>query len=96
MNYSKWAGELTPPQRGQLVALTLDGSGFVRAVGPAGGAPQAHQSPVAGRKTAIIRQACLKASAEFCAARAELKTADLFALDERLEAWVLRGFAPSR
>ena len=22
-NYSKWAGELTPPRRGQVVALTL-------------------------------------------------------------------------
>ena len=38
LNYSKWAGEIAEPRRGQVVALTLDGSGFVRAVGPAGGA----------------------------------------------------------
>ena len=91
LNYSKWAGEIAEPRRGQLVALTLDGSGFVRAVGPAEGAPQAHQSSVAGRETAIIRQACLKASVAFCAARPELMTADLFALAERMEAWVNRG-----
>ncbi len=45
---------------------------------------------MAGRETAIIRETCLKASVAFCAARPELKTADLFALAERMEAWVNR------
>ena len=35
LNYSKWAGDIAEPRRGQVVALTLAGSGFVRAVGPA-------------------------------------------------------------
>ena len=91
LNYSKWAGEIAEPRRGQVVALTLDGSGFVRAVGPADGAATGtHRAPVAARETAIIRQMCLKASAEFCAAEPEFKSADLFALAERMEAWVLR------
>ena len=100
LNYSKWAGDITEPRRGQVAALTLDGSGFVRAVGPAdtvsarkqchGAVTGAHQAPTAGRETAIVRQACLKASVAFCAARPELKSADLFALAERMEAWVTR------
>ena len=38
----------------------------------------------------IIKQTCLKAAAEFCASRPELKSADLLALAERMEAWVTR------
>ena len=89
LNYSKWAGDLVPPARGARVAVRLDKAGFVRTLEPADSA-DAHHSPTAGRETAIIRQTCLKAAAEFCAARPELRTADLFALAERMEAWVTR------
>ncbi len=88
LNYSKWAGELVPPTRGARVAVTLDKAGFVRALEAA--AVDAPHSPTVGREAAIIRQTCLKAAAEFCAARPELKSADLFALAERMEAWVTR------
>jgi len=89
LNYSKWAEGLVPPARGAHVVVTLDRAGFVRTLVPAA-ATDAHHSPTAGRETAIIRQTCLKAAAEFCAARPELKSADLLALAERMEAWVRR------
>jgi hypothetical protein len=90
LNFSKFAGDLVPPARGAHVAVTLDGQGFIRALAPADGPPDAPQSHTAGRETAIIRQTCLKAAAEFCASRPELKSAELFALAERMEAWVTR------
>jgi len=90
LNFSKWAGELAPPSRGQRVTVRLDKSGYVRAIEAAAGTDAPH-SPVAGRETAIIRQTCVKASAAFCASRPDLKTADLFALAERMEAWVTRS-----
>ncbi len=89
LNYSKWAEDLVPPARGARVVVTLDKAGFVRTLAPAA-ATDAHHGPVAGRETAIIRQTCLKAAAAFCAARPELKSADLLALAERMEAWVTR------
>ena len=89
LNYSKWAEGLVPPARGAHVVVTLDKAGFVRTLAPAG-ATDPHHSPTAGRETAIIRQTCLKAAAEFCSSRPELKSADLLALAERMEAWVRR------
>jgi hypothetical protein len=76
-------------EQGGVVALTLDKAGFVRSVVPAQ-ATDALESHIAGRETAIIRQTCIKAAAEFCASRPDLKSADLFALAERMEAWVIR------
>lgn len=79
------------PRRGELVRVHVDAKGYIKALEPAtGDAVEAHHSPATGRETAIIRQTCLKAAAEFCAARPELRTADLFALAERMEAWVTR------
>ena len=37
-----------------------------------------------------LRLAVLTAAAEFCASRPELKSADLLAVAERMEAWVNR------
>jgi len=92
LNFSKFAGDLVPPRRGAHVAVTLDGQGFVRMIVPhdPDRDHDARQSPTAGRETAIIRQTCIKAAAEFCASRPELKSAELFALAERMEVWVTR------
>jgi hypothetical protein len=38
----------------------------------------------------IIRESCIKSAAAFCAARPELKSADLFALAEKMEGWITR------
>ncbi len=89
-NISKWATDVTLPERGQVVAVALDKSGYVRAIAPAAATPDAQQQPSAGRETLIIRQTCIKAAAEFCASRPELRSADLIALAERMEQWVLR------
>jgi hypothetical protein len=90
-NFSKFARDLVPPMRSQLVTATLDRAGFIRAIATVDGqAITVHQSPVAGRETAITRLAVLKAATSFCAARPDLKSADLFALAERMEAWVTR------
>jgi len=89
LNYSKWAEGLVPPARGAHVVVTLDKAGFVRTLAPAV-ATDPHHSPTGGRETAITRLAVLRTAATFCAARPELRTADLFALAERMEAWVTR------
>ncbi len=51
-------------------------------------------SPIAGslpsKDMQIVRESCIKSAAAFCASRPELKSADLFCLAERMEAWVLR------
>jgi hypothetical protein len=87
LNFSKWAEAIGAPAVTLLEALDKDG--FVRTVAPSEGTDR-HQSPVAGRETAITRLAVLKAATSFCAARPDLKSADLFALAERMEAWVTR------
>jgi len=86
-NISKWADDVTMPARGQVVALTLDGSGFVRAIAPAADAPPSRQ---AGRETTITRLSVLKAAAEFGAARPDLKSCDVLAIAAAWERWVLR------
>lgn len=70
-NFSKFAADITPPERGQFVTLTLDKSGFVREVAAEGGnEPQGRQPQPAGQKDrTITRLACLKAAAEFAASR---------------------------
>ena len=80
------------PQPGQAVRVAVDGKGFIKALEVVDDFPGAVKIPGAGngRDSLIIRQTCLKAAAEFCAARPELKSADLFALAERIEAWVVR------
>ena len=88
-NYSKWATNLTPPPRGAHVAVTLDGQGFVRAIELAdAGSTPVETGP--SKDVLIIRQTCLKAAAEFCASRPDLKSGDLLALAERMEVWVAR------
>ena len=89
VNFSKFAAGLVPPQRGQRVTVQLDKSGFVRAIETAEGmATTVDTGP--SRDTLIIRQCAIKAAAEFCASRPELKSSDLLALAERMEAWVTR------
>jgi len=88
-NWSQYGPALPRPGKGQRVEVQVKGD-FISALDLLDGAPDAHHSPAAGRETAIIRQTCLKAAAAFCAARPELKWADLLALAERMEAWVRR------
>jgi hypothetical protein len=80
--------------RGQTVTLTLDRSGFVRAVEATGGA----QEPVRGdlyagvhKDRTITRLAVLKAAAEFAAARRGLKSGDVLKVAESWERWLLRA-----
>jgi hypothetical protein len=72
-----------------VVALTLDGQGFVRTVAPAQ-ASDHHQGHAAGRETAITRLAVLKAAAAWSAGRTEIKSGDVLKIAERWEAWVSR------
>lgn len=91
-NWSKWADDPTPPERGQIVTLTLDKAGFVRSAetdgsGPTNTTPQ--QS--AGQKDrTITRLAVLKAAVEFAASRPEAKSSDVLKIAESWERWVLR------
>jgi hypothetical protein len=92
LNFSQWAGAIVPPARGQAVTVTLDGQGFVRAVEPAESCRARDTLQDAGRSkdTLITRQTCVKAAAASCAARPDLKSADLLAPAGRPEAWVGR------
>lgn len=88
-NWSKFAQDITPPERGQLVTLTLDKAGFVRAVETDGPAP-ARQQPGGQKDRTITRLAVLKAAAEFAASRPNATSADVLKVAEAWEAWVLR------
>ncbi len=99
LNFSKFAADLVPPSRGQAVTVALDGQGYVRAIGPAGDAgnlPTPGVSTIVetgagpSRDQTITRLAVLKAASVFAASRPDLKSADLLALAERMEAWVTR------
>ena len=102
LNVSKWAKDVTMPARGQVVALRLDCSGFVRAVGPADGAtlPMGNTSVAVSKildtaagpskDATITRLVILKAAAEFAAGRPEVKSGDVLAIAERWETWVTR------
>ena len=86
-NFSKFAADLVPPQRGQRVTVRLDGQGFVRAIEAITDAPH---SPVAGRDIVISRLAILKAAAAFGASRPDLKSTDVLRIAESWEVWITR------
>ncbi len=84
LNFSKFATGIVAPDRGELVAITLDKSGFVRRVEAV---PQdAAQAVQEGQETASLPSKDIL----IIASRPDLKSADLLALAERLEAWVTR------
>lgn len=91
-NFSRFAQDITPPERGQHVTLTLDKAGFVRAVETDGPAPTAAaQQQPAGQKDRIIsRLAILKAASEFAASRPNATSADVLKVAEAWEAWIYR------
>jgi len=90
LNFSKFAADLVPPARGQVVAVHLDKSGYGRAIAPAGGVAESATAGGPSRDVTITRLAVLKAASVFAASRPELRSADLIALAERMEAWVTR------
>lgn len=89
-NFSKFATDLTIPERGQFVTLTLDKSGFVRSVESDGAAPTQQSQPAGQKDRTITRLAVLKAAAEFAASRPEAKSSDVLKIAESWERWVLR------
>jgi hypothetical protein len=94
LNLSKFAEDIVPPMRGQLITLTLDRQGFVRAVDATNGPQeptQGRQAPTCQRDATITRLAVLKAAAEFAAARRDLKSGDVLKVAESWERWVLRA-----
>ena len=92
-NFSKFSPDIVPPMRGQTVTLTLDRQGFIRAV-DASGAPQeatrGRQAPTGQRDIVITRLACLKAAAEFAAARPQLKSGEVLKIAASWERWINR------
>lgn len=90
MNWSKWAEDPTPPERGQHVTLTLDKAGFVRSVETDGAATTTAQQPAGQKDRIISRLAILKAASEFAASKPEAKSTDVLKIAEAWEAWVYR------
>lgn len=91
LNYSKWSDPITPPQRGELVAITLDKSGFIRRVEAVERQPE--QAPAAAPSTkdqTITRLAVLRSAVQLAQGRTDLSSADVLKVAERFEAWVLR------
>ena len=96
-NFSQFARDLVPPARGNVVTLTLDRQGFVRAVETTGvaqesaGANRAAPGPQsAARDRTITRLAVLKAAAEFATARPQLKSGEVLKIAASWERWVNR------
>ena len=92
-NFSRWAGAIAAPSKGQRVRLALDDSGFVRSVKVLDHRTGSGPSPSAARERGIVRQACLKAAASFCAGKAvagvDVKSTDVLKIAEAFEEWVL-------
>ncbi|MFL5862895.1 MAG: hypothetical protein ACJ780_19320 [Solirubrobacteraceae bacterium] len=105
-NVSKYATDVTLPERGESVTLTLDKAGFVRSCLPADGAviaPSARAATLAQgapspaptcKDRTITRLAVLKAAAEYSASKPESKSGDVLKIAESWERWVLRSDAP--
>jgi hypothetical protein len=98
-NVSKYASPAPViPPKGTPVTLTLDGSGFIRAIEPVSSAtasnghePHQDARPAApGRETVITRLACLKAAAAFLATRPDAKSTDVLRVAESWEEWTQR------
>ena len=98
-NYSKFAVGVVAPQRGDVVTVTVDSKGFVRAIerldGPVttNGAQRVRidaQTPSgpSEKDRTITRLAVLKAAAEFGASRPDLKSGDVLAIATSWERWV--------
>jgi hypothetical protein len=90
---SRYAKGLPTMEGGDQVELMLDGRGFVKGAVvlnmPA--PPDEQQSmPPAATELLSIRQSVLSAASTFAASRLDLKSADVFSLAEKMEAWVLR------
>jgi len=104
LNFSRFAGDIVPPMRGQHVTVTVDRQGFVRAVEPADessevvpqtrrafGATSVSQPDL--RELRIIRQCVLKAAVDRAAGRPDVTTSDVIRIAEAFESWVLRPYA---
>lgn len=105
LNFSKFATDLAIPERGTVVTVTTDKSGFLRSVTAVDGSalvpaqngalrPSSAQHAGSGsseRERTISRLAILKAAAEFGASRPDLKSSDVLLIAESWETWVLRG-----
>lgn len=105
-NVSKFATDVTLPERGETVTVVVDGKGFLRAVQPLdgpiatnghadapGSAPE--RSAPTQRDTTITRLAVLKAAAAFGASRSDLKSGDVLKIAESWERWVNRSDDPT-
>jgi hypothetical protein len=92
-NYSKFAVGIVAPAKGDVVRVTFDRGGFIRAVTPTDGSDASPARSVAhnatsARETTITRLAVLKAAAEFGASRPELKSGDVLRIADAWVTWV--------
>lgn len=106
LNYSKFATDIIPAERGQTVTVTVDAKGFIRTLQPLDGpapiagasdAPRVAQSrsEPSQRDVTITRLAVLKAAAEFAAGRHDLKSGEVLKIAESWERWVNRSHDPA-
>jgi hypothetical protein len=100
MNYSRFAVGLVAPSKGEVVSVTLDKAGFVRAIVPTDGAPTSlADRPTMGllphgKDRTITRLAVLKAAAAFSASKQASSSADVLLIAAAWERWVLRDDEP--
>jgi hypothetical protein len=95
-NYSKFAVGIVAPAKGDVVRVTFDRGGFIRAITPTDGSDASPARSVAhnatsARETTITRLAVLKAAAEYAASKPESKSADVLKIAASWERWVLRA-----
>jgi len=99
-NFSKFASHVTVPERGDHVALGVDGSGFIRTCevitpgaqdSQVGNALEAAQVNNADRETRITRSASINSAiALLKGGRVKPAVADVLRVAEEIEAWVTR------
>jgi hypothetical protein len=103
IHFSRYAaaGSIPKIEGGDEVELTLNGKGFIRSAvildslepspefAPNGNLSRS-SAALLPRNVQNIRETCIKSAAAFCAGRPELKSAELFALAEKMELWIKR------
>lgn len=98
VNYSRY-GKLdrTSVAIGADIAAEIDGRGFIRSLTILSAATEQEANghretrPLPCKDIQIVRESAIKSAAQFCASRPDLKSADLFSLAEKMEAWIIRG-----
>jgi hypothetical protein len=102
-NVSRFAEGVVLPERGETVTVTVDKSGFLRAVEVIGALPRVaggsdfitQPAVPSAKDRTITRLAVLKAAAEYASSKPQSSSADVLKIAASWERWILRSDDPT-